>query len=97
MSDDIKIISIYKSTTDDWSPSYILENSGTKLVLVSMFECMSSIESIPQWGVSVWGCGEYGLEKRFNNRALASVCFDDVIRLPNITRFVIELLDFVPA
>jgi len=90
-------IIVYKQTSDDWFPCFNFDN-GTSLVMVSFFECeLIDDDTERRWGVAVWGDDDCGMEKIFTNRSLALVCFDDIIRLKDVTKFALGLLQFVSA
>lgn len=68
-------ISVYKSTQDDWYPSFSVENFSDKLVVISL-EDIGGV-----WYVQAWGMDDCGFEKRFPNRYDATRIFNQLISL----------------
>jgi len=77
--------SVFKTTSDDWYPSYKLSNwykgvQNKKLVEVSFIRL-----SIGEWLVCVWGNDDYGLEKEFSTEVVAWSTFLEIIGLEDVT------------
>ncbi len=64
---------VFKRTTDDWYPPYVLED-GRALVRVSFIKLTHS-EYL--FRVCAWGMDDFGMEKDFEKEKEAWVCFRD--------------------
>jgi hypothetical protein len=83
-------VDVYKRTSDDWLPSYILGDK--ELVLVS-FDQINLFEFV----VSAWGNAGDGMERIFDDYAKAWTCFLEVIGYDDVTMKSLDALGFVSA
>lgn len=82
---------IYKQTTDDWFPCYVVEDEGTQLVRIKFTHTGS------EWRVCAWGADDCGMERDFIDKNEAWFCFLEVIRLEDVTKDCLKKRGFVSA
>lgn len=95
-------VDVFKRTSDDWYPSYTLNqyNSGVdhqKLVEVSFTQTGPIPPTIGDWRVCVWGGDDCGMERDFTDKKTAWECFLDVISLDDVTMNSLTERHFVRA
>jgi hypothetical protein len=91
---------VFKYTSDDWYPSYILTNSHNKikgLVKVSFTQTGPNPPIEGEWRVCVWGEDDCGMEQDFVNETIAWCCFLEVIGLEDVTMASLNSLGFISA
>lgn len=64
-------ITMYKKTSEDWYPSFLVGNS--LLVRVNLHDLLDH-----GWRVSVWGDDDRGMEKNFQSMDDAKKCFQSI-------------------
>lgn len=83
---------VFKITSDDWYPSYKLEDK-TKLVQVSFMQIL-----LPSsWLVCVWGQDDCGMEKFFGTENEAWCTFLRIIGLEDVTMSELTKLGLTSA
>lgn len=76
---------VFKYTTDDWYPSYFLDDTEDMLVQVSFIKIMTKEGDNLQLRVCAWGNDDCGLERDFEDERTAWCCFLEVIGLEDVT------------
>lgn len=88
-------IEVYKTTEENWSPSYkLLYSHPTFLVRCFIIQLQDG-----QWRVAVWGADDFGMERDFleENKSEAGAVFMTVISQKSITLEFLKSLGFYPA
>ena len=91
-------IEVYKYTSDNWCPSFELDNpygKGELLVRVSTMPLMTDGDD--RYRVCVWGEDDMGMERDFPDSVDAADMFNRVLRLKDVTMSSLESLGFVSA
>ena len=87
-------IEVFKQTSDDWYPNYIVGDGRLQLVRVNILELYEE----KSWRVCVWGNDDCGMEKDFINDELTSWrAFAEVISLDDVTKDALTKMGFVQA
>ncbi len=88
---------VFKRTTDDWYPAYVIKNDQrvNKLVEVSLLKFALD----KGYRVCVWGADDYGLEKDYpiEDQEEAKTIFLKVIGLEDVTQNILKDMGFYPA
>lgn len=97
-------VNVFKTTTDDWHGSYLLDNwySGAKpgatmLVEVSFCQTGPNPPINGEWRVCAWGNDDCGMGRDFTSESEAWVCFLEVIGLDDVTRAALKERGFKGA
>jgi len=90
---------IYKTTSDDWHPSYTLEQwcdgvKNHKLVQVTLTQTGSNPPENGLWCVVVRGGDDYGLSKCFPSLCDAMDCFMRVAYMQDVTIASLQEMEF---
>jgi hypothetical protein len=86
--------SCFKVTEDDWYPAYRMSNGNTKLVMVSVFHFIQTLDALR---VCVWGMDDLGLEKDFTDADEALKLYNDILDLPFVNRDVLYKMGLINA
>lgn len=79
---------VYVITDEDWSPSFYLEDSGERLLRLSMRETFF------EYAVAVWGADDLGMEVKCVSEVMAYNMYNHICTLPIVTREVLKQLGF---
>lgn len=74
-------VEVYKETTDDFYPNFILGDKGSnkkQMVRISL-----SLLSTKQYRVAVWGSDDFGMDKDFDNHRSAWDLFYSIVGTSN--------------
>lgn len=88
---------VFKATTDNWYPSYIIERSNLYLVRVVFTQTGPNPPISGDWRVCVWGADDCGMERDFKDETSAWSCFVQVLGLDDVTKSSLKLLGFISA
>jgi len=92
-------VDVFKRTTDDWYPSYLIQGDirFSKLVEVSFTQTGPNPPITGDWRVCVWGADDCGMERDFQDEAQAWNCFLQVIGWEQVSMQALKDIDFVSA
>lgn len=79
---------VFKQTSDDWYPSYKLEDQ--QLVKVRLLELKNGL-----WRVCVWGNDDFGLERDYCQYEDAHEMFQIIIKQPQVSQKFLRVCGFV--
>lgn len=83
-------ITVFKSTQEDWHPSYEMEDH--LFLRVSYIPLNNNT-----YRVCVWGADDFGMEKDLNSKNNAKELFHKIVELPEISENALKHLGFVYA
>lgn len=88
-------ISVFKQTSDDWSPSHQLSSWYKGFSNVMLVEVTFMPLSNGKWRVAAWGNDDCGLEKDLDSREVAWATFQSVIKLEYVNQHNLKSMGFV--
>lgn len=88
---------VFKRTTDNWRPSYKMDDGKTMLASVTFTQIEPESLIDVKWRVCVWGNDDCGMELDFDDEKIAWCCFLRVIGLDDVTIAALLELGFVSA
>ena len=87
-------VTIFKETTDDWHPSFFLNDwyKGTKLVRASFLGLADG-----SWRVCVWGADDCGMEKDSESKEVAWNAFLAIVKLEYVNKDILKTMGLYMA